>query len=238
METIAVCPHQRKEEGGTFMANLRTSLALAAVVGLWMAGMAAGQSTSASDLGVGKMLVSSRGLADPNFAESVVLLLQYDQHGALGLMINRRTEAPLSRVLKDMDTGKRGSDPIYLGGPVELDTVFALLRSPKKPDDAQSVLDGVYLVSAKPPLEKALAASSGAGDLRVYLGYCGWDGGQLEHEVRLGGWWIFDARADEVFDPHPDSVWSRLISRTEQEIVDSGLSTGGGTPALAALNVP
>ncbi len=180
--------------------------------------IAQGQSTEIGDLGVGKLLVSARGLSDPNFAESVVLLIQYDKEGVLGLIINRRTQASLSEVLKGVETAKRGSDPIYLGGPVELDAVFALLRSQKKPDDGASVLSEVYLLSSKAPLERALAASSGPGDLRVYVGYAGWDVGQLENEVRLGGWWIFEASAGAVFDPHPDTIWSRLIARTDQQI--------------------
>jgi len=201
------------------MRSLWRLLAIAVVAALFPAAIASGQSTSPGDLGVGKLLVSSRGLGDPNFAETVVLLIQYDQHGAVGLMINRRTEATISRVLKDVDTTKRGSDQVYIGGPVELDVVLALLKSQTKPDQGASVLKDVYVVSGKPSLEKALAASSGAGDMRVYLGYCGWAGGQLENELRLGGWWIFSGDGGEVFDPHPDTLWSRLITRTEQEIV-------------------
>lgn len=204
------------------MKSLRTSVVLAAAALLCGASFAAAQSTSVDDLGVGKLLVSSKGLGDPSFAKSVVLLIQYDRHGAVGLMINRRTEAPISKILKDVDTAKRGSDPIYIGGPVELDAVFALLKWPKKPDEATAVIDGVYLVSAKSPLEKALAGGAGDGDVRVYLGYCGWGGGQLENELKLGGWWIFNASPGVVFDPHPDSVWSRLITRTESEIAAAG----------------
>ncbi len=202
------------------MKTLPLSIALASAATLLAAPLASAQSTSAGDLGVGKLLVSARGLGDPNFAETVVLLVQYDQHGALGLMINRRTEATVSRVLKDVDTAKRGSDPIYIGGPVELDTVLALFKSEKKPDEAASVSGDIYLVTAKSPLEKALAASTGGADLRIYLGYCGWDAGQLENEMRLGGWWIFDGNDGAVFDSHPDSLWSRYISRTEQEVVE------------------
>jgi len=208
------------------MRSLWTSLAITVAAALFAAAIAWGQSTSSGDLGVGKLLISSRGLGDPNFAESVVLLIQYDQHGAVGLMINRRTEATISRVLKDVDTAKRGADQVYIGGPVELDVVLALLKSQKKPDEAASVLNDVYVVSTKPSLEKALSASSGAGDLRVYLGYCGWGGGQLENELRLGGWWIFSGDAAQVFDPHPDTLWSRLITRTEQEIAQAGGGTG------------
>jgi putative transcriptional regulator len=121
---------------------------------------------------------------------------------------------------------KRAADPIYLGGPVELQDVMALVKSPKKPDDSSSVLSEVYLLSSKTALEKGLAASAGAGDLRVYLGYCGWEAGQLENEVRQGGWWIFAAdrgfpNSGVVFDPNPETLWARLIVRTEQQIAQN-----------------
>jgi putative transcriptional regulator len=204
------------------MRKCRGAIAAVVVLGTIIAPrVAASQSTGVGDLGVGKLLVAARGLSDPNFAESVVLLIRYDQDGALGLIINRRTQAAISKVLKDVDTAKRGSDPVYLGGPVELDAVFALLRSQKKPDDGTSVLNEVYLLSSKAPLERAFAASSGPDDLRVYVGYTGWGEGQLENEIRLGGWWIFDANPGEVFDPDPGTVWSRLITRTDQQIAET-----------------
>lgn len=218
------------------MRSLWRSLAIAVSTILFAAAIGAGQSTSSGDLGVGKLLVSSRGLGDPNFAETVVLLIQYDQHGAVGLMINRRTEATISRVLKDVDTAKRGSDEVYIGGPVELDVVMALMKAQKKPDEAASVLNDVYVVSTKPSLEKALAASS--GDVRVYLGYCGWGGGQLENELRLGGWWIFPGDAAQVFDPHPDTLWSRFIARTEQEVVQAGGGARSNSHARKGRSVP
>ena len=194
------------------------ALAAAVVCG---AVIASGQATEVKDLGVGKLLVSSRDLSDPNFAESVVLLIRYDEQGTLGLMINRRTRAPISRIIQNLDTGKYKSDPIYIGGPVEMTAVFGLFRSRKKPDEGTSVLREVYLVSSKALLEKTLAATSGPSDLRLYVGYCGWAGGQLENEVRQRGWWIFDASAGVVFDPDPGSVWSRLIARTEEQIAET-----------------
>lgn len=194
--------------------------AVAAAATLLATAIAAGQSRSAGDLGVGKLLVAAKDLPDANFAKSVVLLIQYDQRGAVGLMINHRTEVPMSRVLQDVDMAKRASDPVFIGGPVEMQDVMALLKSEKKPDDSTTVLGNVYLVSTKPPLEKAFAASSGAGDLRVYVGYCGWASGQLENEIQLGGWWIFEATPGLVFDPNPGAVWSRLITRTTQQIAE------------------
>jgi len=194
------------------------ALVAAAITMAFGAAGARGQSTNAKDLGAGKLLVSSRGLSDPSFVKSVVLLVQYDSQGTVGLMINRRTKAPLSSIVQDLNIAKHGSDPIYIGGPVELNTVLGLTRSAKKPDGATSVLSDVYLVSSKELLEKTLAASSGPEEVRLYVGYCGWAPGQLENEMRLGGWWIFNGSAALVFDPNPDSVWPRLIARTEEQI--------------------
>src|ERR1700742_1092219 len=83
------------------------------------------------DLGIGKLLVASRSLGDPDFAGTVVLLVRYDEKGALGLILNRRTDVPLSRVL-DLEAARDRSDPVYLGGPVGPSAVFALFESPAK----------------------------------------------------------------------------------------------------------
>ena len=191
------------------------------------AAIAAGQSIRTEDLGVGKLLVSARDLPDPNFAESVVLLIQYDKEGTVGLMINRRTKAPISRVLEGLNTAKHGSDPVYVGGPVEMNSVLGLFRSPKKPArEAPNLLGDVYLASSKALLQETLAASSGPSDLRLYVGYCGWAAGQLENEVRQRGWWIFDGSARLVFDPYPESVWSRLITETERQIASMRSEAG------------
>lgn len=202
---------------------------------------APGQSRRPSDLGAGKLLVSARDLSDPNFAESVVLLIEYNKQGTLGLMINRRTKVPLSKVLTDTSAAKHASDPVYMGGPVDASSVLALFRSSKKPaDDATPLSGDIYVVSSKSVLEKAFASSSGDADLRLYVGYCGWAPEQLENEVNMGGWWIFDTDASLVFNPYPDSVWSRLINRTEQQIataraLHSGVTTAPGGVAQPGL---
>src|SRR5215831_15167731 len=90
--------------------------------------MAVAQSTRIEDLGGGKLLVASPELLDPNFAKTVVLLVRYEEDGVLGLIVNRRTKVPLSRLFDDLDDIKGGSDPIYSGGPVQKNAALALLR--------------------------------------------------------------------------------------------------------------
>ena len=149
----------------------------------------------------------------------MVLLVHYAEDGTVGLMINRQTKLPVSRVLHDLKGSSNYSDPVYAGGPVQIEAVQALLQSRAGPHDATHLFGNVYLVSTKAELGKALAAGKGSKDLRIYLGYCGWSSGQLENEVNRGGWYIFDGSEALVFDSNPSTLWSRMIAQAEQQIV-------------------
>jgi putative transcriptional regulator len=168
-----------------------------------------------SQLAAGKFLVARRDIPDPFFAETVILLLQYDRKGAMGLIINRPTRMPVSRLLGDLEAAKQRKDPVYLGGPVSPGGVLALFRSEAKPGDARHIFADVYLISSRQALDKAVSSGAGPSRLRLYAGYSGWAPGQLESEMRLGTWRIFQADAEAVFHPDPESVWPRLIRRTE-----------------------
>jgi putative transcriptional regulator len=171
------------------------------------------------DLAIGKLLVASRDLGDPNFAKTVILLVRYDDgKGAVGLVINKRTDVPIRRIFHDLKEATGRNDPVYIGGPVELNTVMALLKAPSKPDGASRVFGDVYLISDKDLLTQTLASKAEAGVFHTYVGYAGWGPGQLEHEVELGAWHIMPAEAAMVFHADPDSLWERLITRTESQI--------------------
>lgn len=197
------------------------SIWAAAALSLAMVRVAPAQSTRSADLGAGKMLVASRDLPDPNFAETVVLLVEYNEDGVLGLILNRRSNVPISHVLDDVRAARKRSDPVYAGGPVGRTGVLALLRAHTAPADAKRVVGDIYLVSSKELLEKSVAASADASRLHIYLGYAGWTEGQLEHEVDLGAWYIFQGDPAAVFDADPASLWPRLIRETELRIAYS-----------------
>jgi putative AlgH/UPF0301 family transcriptional regulator len=182
----------------------------------------AAQSNDAKDLGAGKLLVASRGLADPNFAKTVILLVHCDDQGVVGLILNRRTDVALSRVLEGLQGAKDRSDPAYLGGPVEVSAVFALLQSQAKVEGAENIFTGVYLISTKTLLEHTLAARPDPKVFHVYLGYAGWTKDQLRMEVKLGGWFIFPGDTGAVFDSDPGSLWSKMIGKTELKYAESG----------------
>jgi putative AlgH/UPF0301 family transcriptional regulator len=173
------------------------------------------------DLGVGRLLVASRDLADPIFAKTVILLVQYDAGGVVGLMLNRRTKVPVSHVFEKLKAAKNRSDPVYLGGPVETSTVFGLLRSKTKRESAERIFGEVYLISKKSLFEKSLSARPDPGVFHVYLGYAGWTPDQLRKEVEVGAWFIFQGDAQTVFDSNPDNLWFQMIRRTEMKMAKS-----------------
>jgi len=176
------------------------------------------QSKNPRDLGESKILVASRDLADPNFAKTVILLVHYDADSVLGLVLNRHTDVPLSKALDGLKAAKGRADSVYLGGPVEPSTVFAMLQSHAKLEGAQHVLDEVYLITNKSVLEQTLGKRPDPGVFHVYLGYAGWTNDQLRREVEHGSWFIFHADAGTVFDLEPDALWSRMIRKTEQQM--------------------
>jgi putative transcriptional regulator len=197
------------------------------------------QSKSPKALGAGKVLVAGRNLPDENFAETVILLAHYDQQSVVGLMLNRRTDVPLSRVLKTLAAAKLRSDPVYLGGPVEESVVLALRRSESKLEGAERVFGDLYLISSKALLEKTIAEGVEPGDFHLYLGYAGWTNQQLQMEVEAGAWYIFPADAGMIFDANPDSLWTRLIRKTEEKIAGNfrlrNLPAMFSTPTSLAL---
>jgi putative transcriptional regulator len=174
----------------------------------------AGQSTSAKDLATGKFLVASRSLTDPNFAQTVVLLVEYGEGGVVGLVVNRRTKFPVSRALS-VDEAKGRQEPVYIGGPVEMAGVMALARSSADIAGAKHVVGDVYLIATKTLLNKSLASPIAASAFHVFLGYAGWSAPQLRNELDRGGWYIVPGDSATVFDGDPGSVWNRLIEKTD-----------------------
>lgn len=179
----------------------------------------------AKELAAGKLLVARRSLQDPNFTQTVILLVEHsDEEGAVGLILNRQTKIPLSRLSKELEGAKGRSEPLYLGGPVQTEGVMALVRSRSKLEEAKHVLADIYMISSKTSLEKTISSNTASSSLRLYLGYAGWDAGQLEWELGMDAWDVLPATAAVVFDAHPETLWSRLVEQSELQMARSSRS--------------
>jgi putative transcriptional regulator len=170
--------------------------------------------TQASALAKGKFLIAGRDLRDPNFAESVVLLVEYNDDGAMGLIINNRTEVGLSRLLPDIEELKEREDDLFIGGPVQRKSMLlTLVRSRTKPNESNHVFADVYVTGRVAVLEQVIEMGWEADRFRAYAGYAGWGAGQLDNEVARGDWHIVPGDTDTVFAAKPADVWKRLIER-------------------------
>jgi putative transcriptional regulator len=166
-------------------------------------------------LASGKLLVAARRLPDPNFSRTVVLLAAFSDEGAMGLIVNRRSDVPLARLFPHVMPTMATTGHAFAGGPVQREVAIALARTAEPPAGARAIVDGIHLVSAREPLEALLGSGAPATRLRVYLGYAGWGPRQLEMETAQGSWHVVDGDADIVFAPDPAAVWPRQIARTE-----------------------
>jgi len=167
----------------------------------------------------GMFLIASRRLVDPNFSESVVLLLEYDAKGALGVIVNRPTKVQLAELLPDVDELKERADTVYVGGPVSRNHVVLLMRSQGIPPQAGRVFADTYVSSSMDTLKQALAMSREGGTFHAYLGYAGWGPGQLDGEVSRGDWHLSPADEAIVFDMAPEKIWPELIEKNSGQWV-------------------
>jgi putative transcriptional regulator len=166
------------------------------------------------ELAKGKFLVASRKLRDPNFSETVVLLIQYGQGGAMGLVINRASEVKLSTVIPEIKELEQLQDTVHIGGPVAINTLLLLIRSANQPEASTLVFDDVYISSNWTVLKPMFKKPTKEKRFRIYAGYAGWAPKQLEFELNRGDWHVLKADAQMVFDKKHSEVWQELIHRT------------------------
>jgi putative transcriptional regulator len=170
-------------------------------------------------LAKGKFLVAARKLADFNFSQTVVLLIEYDQNGAVGVIINRPTEMKLSMVFKDIKELQNRGDTLFWGGPVMRSQLLMLVRTGARPDGSVQVLQDVYVASQLKLIEQMIENEEKGNRFRIYAGYAGWGYNQLDQEVKRGDWHILAADADTVFNKAPSEMWPELIHRSSLKFV-------------------
>lgn len=168
---------------------------------------------SREELAKGKFLVAGRRLRDPNFSETVVLLIEYGPEGAMGLVINRPSNVKLSTVFPDVKELKQRKDTVYVGGPVAVNQMLMLIRSTQTPAASTPVIKNVYMSASWKLLEGLLKKEGAEQQFRLYAGYAGWAPSQLDFERTRGDWHVLKADADSVFALEPKALWQELIRR-------------------------
>jgi putative transcriptional regulator len=171
----------------------------------------------------GMLLVATDEERGPVFAQTVILLLQHDATGTLGLVVNRPIDTAAVEDLRQQADLAAYHGTFFWGGPVLPFTLRALLRSDTPRDDAMRIFDAIYLVNID---EALLADTSNAANLRLFVGYAGWGAGQLEYELALDSWHVLPATEKTVFTEDADDIWEKLVPprryQAGGELSDSG----------------
>ena len=160
----------------------------------------------------GSLLIASATLFDPNFARCVLLVLNSDSDGTLGVVLNRPTETPVGEVLSTWQDMTSEPGVFFRGGPVELNAALALgsLREGPEPSGWRPLTGSLGIVDLDAPPDEFLGRLNA---LRVYVGYTGWGAEQLEGEIAEGSWHVVPAADHDLFSGNPDRVWGEVLRR-------------------------
>jgi putative transcriptional regulator len=159
----------------------------------------------------GQLLVAAPPLVDPNFDRTVVLMLEHGDAGALGIVLNRRSETALDDVFPEWRPVVSPPDFVFAGGPVATDAVIALARRRHTEIDGfEEILDDIGTVNlADDPFDVGISLES----LRVFAGYAGWAPGQLEAELEEGAWFVVALDPNDPFVDAPECLWRHVLRR-------------------------
>lgn len=201
------CPRARKIIASFLLGTLLTVLyAVPALAAMEFAQLSVKQ---------GVLLVASPSLEDPNFRQSVLLIMQHGPNGTLGLILNRSTKTLLSDVLPELTVLKGTTYRVFSGGPVERSELLVLFRLLEPSADARSVFDGVYLGRTPRVIERIITQAKPTETFRAFAGFAAWAPRQLEAEMLVGAWGILPADSFSIFDQDPARLWQDCISRLQ-----------------------
>jgi putative transcriptional regulator len=158
----------------------------------------------------GSLLVSEPFMIDPNFKRSVVLLTEFEIQGAIGFVLNQKSNLLLSDLISDL---KSADFPIFIGGPVENDSLHFLHRCYDKIKSGTQIREGLFWGGNFEALKILLQNNMlNHDEIKFFIGYSGWEAGQLENEMKENSWMVTDKFDSEVvFVDDEENLWREVI---------------------------
>ena len=153
------------------------------------------------------LLVARAQLPDPNFGDSVVLVMNNIGSAPAGVIINRPTKIGVSSLFPDLERLAQLHDKLYFGGPVEIGSVWFVFRADRAREHAIQAFEGVYVSANRELLRELLGRDKPMDGLRIFIGHSGWAPGQLEAEIARGDWTLAPAGTDAIFNRKSEHPW-------------------------------
>ena len=162
----------------------------------------------------GQLLVATPDMADPRFRHTVILIVQHNKNGALGIVLNRPLDAlPVGKLLDALgldSKGSQGSVRVFAGGPVQPEVGF-IVHSADYHRRGTVDIDGRVAMTTDPEVLRDIGRHQGPRQSLVAFGYAGWGPGQLDGEMALGGWFTVPEEPSLVFDTDRDKLWDEAM---------------------------
>ena len=191
---------------------------------IWFVGFGlqmCGEETLAQPPTKGSLLIAREGLSDPRFSETVVLLLQHDTGGSLGIMLNRPTWVTPTTVFPELDFLDDYEGHIYIGGPLQRSNILILAKGIGNLEtDAILVMENIYASSELDFLRLITNFAKNESNLRLYTGHAEWGPQQLDQEIKRGDWRVIPAKPELIFASEPLRLWRQTLS-SDSEITAS-----------------
>lgn len=158
----------------------------------------------------GRLLISEPFLQDPNFDRTVVLLCEHDEEGSFGFIINKPAEVNVGEVMEEL---KNFEEKIFIGGPVQQDTLHFIHRNAEIESGTEVIEDIYWGGNFENVLLLADTHQLDTKQIKFFLGYSGWGPGQLEEELAADAWIVCDFVTDELlFEMKPADIWKKALS--------------------------
>ncbi len=175
-----------------------------------------------------QFLIAMPDLSDPNFAHSVTLICEHNEHGAMGVIINQPLALQVSEILQHLDIklGHNFNDhAVFAGGPVHTE-VGLILHPPQGQWESSIRLSDEICITSSKDILQAISQGEGPEKVNLVLGFAGWGPGQLERELVDNAWLTAPADADILFDTPNEKRWTHAVKSIGIDLAHLSVQTG------------
>jgi putative transcriptional regulator len=164
----------------------------------------------------GRILVSEPSIGENFFNRSVVIIAEHNQEGTVGFILNKAVDLTVAEAVTDLETIDL---PLYLGGPVSRDNLFYMHTLGEQIEGSREIMKGLYWGGDFNTLKQMiLEGTVTESQIKFFIGYAGWEPGQLEKEIEENSWVVAPTLKEEVMDADIDDLWKKVLRGMGQDL--------------------